>query len=88
MLAAFADTPELELADEEAKKIAEGIQRVQKLYNYNWISDEAAAWGNLIFALGSVYGPRYMAIRLRWKKEEEEARLANARHIHTPASAG
>lgn len=81
MLAAFTSVEELELAEEESKKLAEAIARVQKLYDYKWISDEAAAWGNLIIAAGGIYGPRYMAIRLRQKREKEEERFNNARHV-------
>lgn len=83
MLAAFTSIPELELADEESKKLSEAIARVQKLYDYKWISDEAAAWGNLIIAAGGIYGPRYMAIRLRQKKDEAEERFENARNVHS-----
>lgn len=81
MLAAFTSIPELELAEEESKKLSEAIARVQKLYDYKWISDEAAAWGNLVIAAGGIYGPRYMAIRLRQKKDEAEERFNNARHV-------
>lgn len=81
MLAAFTGVEELGLAEEESKKLSEAIARVQKLYDYKWISDEAAAWGNLVIAAGGIYGPRYMAIRLRQKREAEEERFNNARHV-------
>ena len=70
MLAAWTHAAELAISEEESKKLAEAIARVQALYDVSVFSETTAAWVNLVFACGTIYGPRIIAIRVRMKKEE------------------
>lgn len=68
MGAVLLQVPELEVSKEEAAKLADAIKEVAKYYPIG-ISDKAAAWTNLIFVAGGMYGKRVIDVRFRLKKE-------------------
>lgn len=70
MLAAWIGVAELKIDEEESKKLAEAINRVQALYNTSILSEETAAWINLTIVAAAIYGPRVIVIRQRKKKEK------------------
>lgn len=69
MGAAFLKVEELELDEEEATKLGAAINRVNKLYGEIVLSPEQRAWLGLVMCCGTIYGPRFMAYRMRQKKE-------------------
>ena len=71
MLAGIARSPELELSESEAEKIAKASVHVARLYNIE-TTEKAAAWANLAGALGGAYIPRIIAINVRRKMEMQE----------------
>lgn len=73
MLAIIAKSPELELSEVEADKIAKATIAVAKLYNVE-TTEKAAAWANLIGCVGAAYIPRAISINLRRKTEAAERR--------------
>lgn len=73
MLASVTKTPELELNDEEAERIAKSIQNVAQYYPV-YIDAKAQAWMALIMTAGAVYGSRGIAIAARMKTEADERR--------------
>lgn len=71
MGAAFSKIPELELSEKEAKILGDSIQTVNDLYGGYMIPEKAQAWMNLAMAAGSIYGPRFMAHKIRTDREKE-----------------
>lgn len=72
MMAAFTGIEELELEESEAKKLGEAINRVNQFYGNVVLPPKAMAWAHLGFAVGQVYGPRFVAYGMRKKKEAKE----------------
>lgn len=68
MVAGITHTPELSLDATEAKKIAEDLANVSKLFPIN-ITEKQLAVSNLCMTLAGVYGTRVIAIRARHIKE-------------------
>jgi hypothetical protein len=68
MLATFTQHEELELEADEARKLAVAIDKVNSLYDFSVIPPSAMAWTQLVMALGSVYGPRAIAIVRKQRK--------------------
>lgn len=64
-LAIIAKTPELELDENEADKITKAGLGVARHYANVQMTEKAADWVALFSALGAVYGPRWMAIKIR-----------------------
>ena len=69
MGAALTGIEELELDDEEAKKLADATQELGNIYGHS-ISPKTMAWTNFAAACGVVYGPRIIAYRERIKQEK------------------
>jgi len=69
--ATWTATPELEIDEDEATGVCKAGDDVLAFYN-KIPSPELQVWFGLIAALGMVYGPRVVAIRLRLKREAEE----------------
>jgi hypothetical protein len=69
MLAAITKTPELELTEEESKRIGAAVARVNEEFGGVVVSPKTAALINLAMAAGSVYGPRFVAINVRKRTE-------------------
>lgn len=67
MGAVLLKTPELELADEEAAKLAGAIAHVNELYGGIILPEKAAAWINLVMVAGTIYGPRIIVINAKKK---------------------
>lgn len=68
MLSGFTGIEELSIDREESRAIAEAALEVQS--HYNMVADpKIVAWIGLAMALGSVYGPRVGAYKLRKKME-------------------
>lgn len=76
MLAGIAKTPELALSEEESKRMAEAAALVARHYNFN-ASQKALDWANLIFCMGTMYGPRAIVISARLKEEQAEKKKQN-----------
>lgn len=74
MAASFSQIKELELAEDEAAKMAQAIARVAALYDVG-ASERTLAWTNLMVCMGGIYGTRAFAYKLR-KDAEDEAKKA------------
>jgi hypothetical protein len=72
MLAAITKVEELELDQNEAKRLGEAVARINKLYGGFVFSEKTMAWINLGMAGCSIYGPRAIAYSARMKKEREK----------------
>lgn len=70
-IAAATKTPELVLADEEAKVLAEASANVLSEFDIRPDPKVEAIFG-LIVAAGSIYGPKAYLIRKRWKEENDK----------------
>jgi len=66
------ETPELELADAEAKGLADAVAKVSALYDTK-MNPRVLAWMNLAMVAGGIYGTRVWAIRARLNKDAEKA---------------
>lgn len=64
---------ELEISEEEAKKLSEASKDVLQHYKFG-LSDRAMAWVNLSVVACGVYAPRFMAMGVR-KGSERRARV-------------
>lgn len=73
MLAVICKTPELALSEDESKQLADAVERVNSLYDFSVVSEEAMAWINLAMVGGSIYGPRYIAANIRKRVEKAQA---------------
>jgi hypothetical protein len=62
--------PELQIAESEAKLLADAAARVAVLYDTT-INPRVMAWSNLLSVVGMVYGTRIWSIRARWKDESK-----------------
>jgi hypothetical protein len=69
--AALTGVMELQLADEEAKRLADGIKEVNKYYGIG-LDPKKLAIVNLGIVMAEVYGTRFMAYRIRIAKETKE----------------
>jgi hypothetical protein len=87
MLAQLTKIPELEIAPEEAAKMARAIDRVQKLYDKSILSEEASAWMNLMMACGTVYGPRYFVLRKHRNAKPKVVDIPSPRTVEDRAAA-
>jgi hypothetical protein len=68
MGAKLLEVPELELDEEEAKKLADAIRRVAEFYPVA-LSPKKLAWAEFSFAMAGVYGPRVIAIYKKAPKQ-------------------
>jgi hypothetical protein len=73
--AKFLECPELQLAEEEGKALAQAVGKVNDQYNSN-LSPKVLAWMQLAMVAGSIYGTRIYAIRAR-----QQAAAAGARPV-------
>jgi hypothetical protein len=64
MGAAILETPELELDEGEATKIADAVANVAAQYEHK-LNPKVMAWLNLAMVSGGIYGTRIFAIRAR-----------------------
>lgn len=69
MMARFTGVQELSLDEPEAAKLAEAVKRVEEYYGADWLPEEAAIWINLAGVCGMIYGPRFIAYRIRKARE-------------------
>lgn len=67
-LAGVSHCPELELDEDEARKVTVALDRLAGHYNVV-PSETAKVWINFAGAIGSVYGPRAIAIKKRLDRE-------------------
>lgn len=72
ILAGLAKSPELVLAEDEAKALGGALATVSAYYVDVKVSAQAAAWVNLAMILGAVYGTRIVAIRQRTASERPQ----------------
>ena len=56
--------PEMEIDKAEANALATAVAEVNKFYNVP-MSPELMAWTGLFMCAGSIYGPRFAAIKMR-----------------------
>lgn len=59
----FAITPE------ESQALAKAVTNVSQYYDVPIVSEKALAWVNLATTLGAVYGPRFVAAKMRKTKK-------------------
>lgn len=71
-LSAMTRTPELMLDPDEAALLAKASMDVMSFYDNMKIAPQTVAWVGLISALGSVYGPRFVALRIKAKTKAPE----------------
>lgn len=71
-LSAVMHTPEFELDETEAKKLANATDELARFYNVA-PSAEVKVWMNFVGAAGAVYAPRFVAIAARKKRDKAEA---------------
>jgi hypothetical protein len=83
MLAQLLKVEQLMIDDAEAEKLGKALDRVQKLYDRVLVSEETAAWMNLIMVAGSVYGPRWIAIRAQRKGPKPVAEMPKPQETAT-----
>ena len=72
-LSVITKAPEFELTREEAHKIAEAGTRVSRHYNMQ-ATAKSIDIANLAIVLGTAYGSRFMAMRMRREMERAERR--------------
>ena len=88
LLAVSLSAPELAWKDEEAKIVAENLVAVSRHYDIQ-ASQKAIDWGNLVVALGTVYGRKVIPFAVRRSREATAARKAastNAGFTTSPMS--
>lgn len=68
--AAASKTPELELEESEADRLARALSTLSSYYPGAVISPKTMAWVGVISACGAVYGTRFTAIRIRMMMEK------------------
>lgn len=81
MLASVTQTPELELNEDEAERIARSIQNVAQYYPV-YVDAKTQAWLALIMTAGSVYGSRAVAIAARIKADQNERKPTATATVH------
>lgn len=74
MGAVMFEVKELEIEEDEAKKLAASISKVSELYGGVVLPEKVVALANLAIAVGTVYGPRYVAYNQRVKAERKEGK--------------
>lgn len=68
-MATVLKTPELELSAEECEKGAASIARLTELYgDIPGMSEKAMAWTQFSMTWGTIYGTRFMAMKMKNKK--------------------
>jgi hypothetical protein len=72
MGATLLKTPELELTEDEAAKLASAVARVNELCGGMVLPEKAAAWIQLIMVAGTIYGPRIIVIQAKGKQKKVE----------------
>jgi hypothetical protein len=72
MLAAITKVPELEISQDEAKRLGEAAARVNEVYGGVMLPEKVTVLINLGLAAGTVYGPRILTYSLRMKNEAKE----------------
>ena len=60
--------PELELSEDEGKKLASAVNRVAEMYDVTVIPEKTLAWINLATIAGTIYGPRVIAASINKKR--------------------
>jgi hypothetical protein len=88
LLAVTLSAPELAWKDDEAKIVAENMVAVSRHYDIQ-ASQKAIDWGNLVIALGTVYGRKVVPLAMRKSREAtaaRKARMANAGFTASPMS--
>jgi hypothetical protein len=88
LLAVTLSAPELAWKDDEAKIVAENMVAVSRHYDIQ-ASQKAIDWGNLVIALGTVYGRKVVPMAMRKSREAtaaRKARMANAGFTASPMS--
>jgi hypothetical protein len=73
ILANLTEIKELALTEDEAKKMADAIERVAMLYDVS-ASEKTIAWTNLAMCFGGIYGTRAFAYNIRRKAERDAER--------------
>jgi hypothetical protein len=73
MLSKIVKVEELQLDEDEAKKLGEAVARVNKEFGVQIMSPKTAALVNLGIVGAGIYGPRAMAIVNNAKKKKEQA---------------
>ena len=72
-LAGIARCPELEIDEDEAKKVTAALDRLAAFYHVE-PSETAKVWMNFAGAMSAVYAPRAVAIYKRLQREQNQTR--------------
>jgi len=83
MVAKFMKIDELELSDDEARKLTRAVREVGKHYNFS-VDPKKVAIGQLMMVAGGIYGPRAVAI---YNQKVASPRPVTAPRPAPPASA-
>ncbi len=86
MLAKLTKIDELELDEEEAKKLGEAVARVNREFGVQIMSPKTAALLNLAVVGGAVYGPRAIAIMHNGTKKATGAGAGQGRVVDAPTA--
>lgn len=76
LLSATLQIPELALADEEGKALANALANLQRFYPVH-VTEKALAWSNMLSAVGMIYGTRVGAYTTRRATERKTAGPTN-----------
>lgn len=75
-------TPELQLSEDEGKKLGAAVARVNAEYGNIILPPKTAAWINLAMVGGAIYGPRVIAMKNNAKKKKAgETQPQPAQHV-------
>lgn len=79
--AVLLKTPEIALAQEEAKQLSDAYTAFCQYHNVPILSAKRMSEINMIAALALVYGPRMIAVKNRVKQTREENKVKQARNV-------
>lgn len=74
--ATLLNVPELEISEEDGKKLNEAMGRINEFYGGWKMAEETIVWTKLIVAMGGVYGLRASAYWVRLRTEAEQRKGA------------
>lgn len=57
------------ITKEEAEELGKAVTNVSQLYDLPVIGEKALAWTNLAMVMGTIYGPRIVAVKMNKKKK-------------------
>lgn len=83
LLSATLKVPELALDPREGAQLAAALANLQKFYPVH-VTEKALAWGNMLTAVGMIYGTRFAAISARKAAERKNPQPQRGADIIRP----